>query len=1298
MEQAPVVYGKYQLLELLARGGMAEVFKAKSHGVEGFEKILVIKRILAELGENPQFVEMFINEAKIAVTLSHANIVQVFDLGKADDAYFIAMEFVAGADLATVLRRARKYDKPLPVEMAVFVVSEVAKGLDYAHRRRDADMKPMNIVHRDVSPQNVLLSYEGEVKLTDFGIAKARTTVPDGTEHGVLKGKYAYMAPEQARGLDVDARTDLFALGTVLYEALAGVNPFLQSSTYETLQRVREGRADPLRSVAEHVPEELCAIVERAMNPDPRERHENAGRFYEDLIQFLYASGRRVGAHDLSNYLDALRAASEGRRAVKESDAGLRAAFEIDTAVGRPGGHEQTPAEVPSARSVAGKVTTGTGSAVHTPVARPQAERRDVTAVSARPGKGVKEIFERFGGEVVRESAEAVTALFGRRNPDGRDSEHAARAGLSLPEGSRTIHAGRVLVDVSGELLEDEAFELVVGECEGLLADAEERLVASDQTEAALRRFFELRPRGDVFEVLGERNLTETLGRFVGRKDELRRVGEILAVANKGRQCLLSLVGDAGIGKSRLLLETMRRLRLGGHDVGMYVCKVPRHSRNLPLSAAQEMLRVLLGIEDFDSESEVSEKVQRLRELGMPAAELNAVSTTLGILTSTEVPVDGRRPLFAAIARIALKLAEDRLTIFAFDDFQEVDDESLALLEGLVTKGSTGRIVIVAAYRTDRRFAWSELPNSFELQLGPLSDEDMMRLTAARLGSEEVPSELLREVSAKSAGNPLYAEEYVQALLDAEAIELTDAKVKYQPDVAVEVPKTLRGIVAQRLSRVTPQQRHLLQVAAMVGGRFHDALLARVTYEEDTVVGGAVESLVQRGILVRTHVREYGFAHHLIPEVVKSGLPIDARREIHAAIGKALEDLYPNHIDDLAERLAFHYREAGQRPRALEFLIRAADRLEGEHNLSGAIGFVSRAIEMLAKGASLDRDRLLQLYRRIGDLCLRGRELDQGLEHVEGAIDLAEGLGREDHLARFSLMKGQYLVLAQRIGDAENWFGKARQVAKTVGNRDLLRDVTTALADAYSRNGEYAKAVTLLQEALSLAQEANDPPAQIRCLIPLAHAYGGGADPESALQALAEARRLMGSSPERITECEVHKTEALVHYYAGDVPRALESGYRGLELAKEYGFPYEAVVNAHNVGELHMREGDYKRAFAMLRYSYDVAKDHGFVKLQYGNLRVLGFIDAVKLGSPEGRSKILEAYIYAQRQGYVWDVVQARYMLAIVDITQGETVDGRRGLREVLQLAAENGMSHYERAAEEALAALDAGLPVPMPH
>ncbi|HJL39204.1 MAG TPA: AAA family ATPase, partial [Polyangiaceae bacterium LLY-WYZ-15_(1-7)] len=866
------------------------------------------------------------------------------------------------------------------------------------------------------------------------------------------------------------------------------------------------------------------------------------------------------------------------------------------------------------------------------------------------------------------------------------------------------LHAGRILVSAEGELEEDEGHERLLRVVRALADRAEAgQVLSTANAQRVARRFFDLRASGEApedageaYEVLGERNLTDSLGRFVGRREELRRVGEVLAIANKGRQCLLSLVGEAGSGKSRLLSETMRRLRLGGHDVGMHVCRVPPASKDVPLATAQEMLRVLLGIEEFDEEEEIVEKIGRLRELGMSKPELEAVTLALGLSVEDDEH-GGRRPLRAAIARIALKLSEDRLSVFAFDDFDGVDEESLELLDALVRRPAPSRIVILVAHRPDGRIDWSDVPNYHEVRLGPLSDEDVARLTGARLGAEEVPMELLREVRAKSAGNPLYVEEYLLALQDADAIDLKDGRLVYAPDTAVDIPRSLRGIVAARLSRLASSHKQVLQVAAVIGGRFHDAMVARVIEAPVEEASEALEALVGRGLLARTGAREYGFAHGLIADVVTGTVPFEAKKELHRAIGEAFEAVYPDHLDELAERLAHHYREGGRRERAIDFLVRAADRLESEQSLGGAIGYLRRALEMLLQGAQPDRDRLLGLYRRVVQLCFRARELEQGLEVVEHALEMAEGLGRDEHVARFSLYKGQLCAFMNRFSEAQQWFERARQVARSVGNPDLLRLVTAAHAEAHTRNGEYGRAIGLLREALELARQANDVQAQIRCLIPLAHSYGGSGDRDAALAALEEARELAGDTPDRIIEVELLKTEALVRYYVGDLQIGLEAAHRGMELGKEYGFAYEAAVNAHNLGEFHLRLGDYKRAFAMLRYSYDVARDHGFVKLQYGNMRVLGFIDAVKLGSEEGRAKIIEAWNYAREHGYVWDLVQARYMLAIVDHAQGHHEDGRTGLREVLQLAGEYGMQHYERAAEEALAAIEAGLPVPMP-
>src|SRR5580692_9010930 len=323
MTQERTAFGRYRLLERLGQGGMAEVFKAKSYGVEGFEKILVIKRILPELGRSQDFVEMFIHEAKLAVRLSHANIVQVFDLGKAPSgepgspeavAYYIAMEYVHGLDLASVLARSRRQQLTLPVQLGVYVASEVAKGLDHAHRRRDEQMRPLGIVHRDVSPQNVLLSFEGEVKVTDFGIAKARGALDQGVEDTrsrKLQGKFGYMSPEQARGESVDARSDLFSVGTLLYECVAGVNPFTAPTTFETLRRVQACEYPPVELLRPDAPPELTALLKTAMARDATDRYADAGRMYEALLAFLYAQGSRYGAHDLAELLARFRESKE---------------------------------------------------------------------------------------------------------------------------------------------------------------------------------------------------------------------------------------------------------------------------------------------------------------------------------------------------------------------------------------------------------------------------------------------------------------------------------------------------------------------------------------------------------------------------------------------------------------------------------------------------------------------------------------------------------------------------------------------------------------------------------------------------------------------------------------------------------------------------------------------------------------------------------------------------------------------------------------------------------------------------
>lgn len=291
----PSRFGKYLLLDRISVGGMAEVFKARLFGVEGFARFVAIKRILPHLAEDERFVEMFIDEAKTSVLLNHANIAQVIELGREGQAHFIAMEYVAGRDLLAVFKKGRALRTPIPFEHVAYIGHQVAEGLDYAHRKRGADGRQLGIVHRDISPQNVLVSYDGAVKLIDFGIAKARK--PDYQKNSqkdtgsALRGKFAYMSPELIEGKNVDARSDIFALGIVLWELLTGETLFHGDNEFVTMERVRQAVALPPSQRNPAVPAELDQIILNALARDRHQRYQTAAELAEDISRFLHGNG-----------------------------------------------------------------------------------------------------------------------------------------------------------------------------------------------------------------------------------------------------------------------------------------------------------------------------------------------------------------------------------------------------------------------------------------------------------------------------------------------------------------------------------------------------------------------------------------------------------------------------------------------------------------------------------------------------------------------------------------------------------------------------------------------------------------------------------------------------------------------------------------------------------------------------------------------------------------------------------------------------------------------------------------------
>jgi serine/threonine protein kinase len=290
---------RYRVVERLASGGMAEVFLAESAGIEGFKKQVAIKRVLPHLSEKKRFIAMFLDEARLSASLSHSNVAQVFDIGVGDNAYFIVMEYVDGADLKAVIEFMKREGQRFPVESACFIAAKICEGLTYAHELRGTDGTPLQIVHRDMSPPNVLITKHGEIKIVDFGLAKA-TSQLEKSEAGIIKGKFSYLSPEAAQGHDVDARTDIFAVGIILWEMLSGKRLFLGDTDFGTVKLVQAAKIPSLRADNPGIPPELEAILARALARDPAARYTATRDLGRDLTNFLYKLGRPVSAYDIA--------------------------------------------------------------------------------------------------------------------------------------------------------------------------------------------------------------------------------------------------------------------------------------------------------------------------------------------------------------------------------------------------------------------------------------------------------------------------------------------------------------------------------------------------------------------------------------------------------------------------------------------------------------------------------------------------------------------------------------------------------------------------------------------------------------------------------------------------------------------------------------------------------------------------------------------------------------------------------------------------------------------------------------
>ena len=1277
--------GRYTLLERLGGGVWGEVFKAKSFGVEGFEKTIVVKRVFPELAANAAFVTAFVQQAKRAIRLSHANIAQYFDLGHEEGAagttYFLAGEYVAGVDLQSVLR-SKVGAEPLPLNLSLFLVGEAAKALEHAHRRQDTDGAGTGIVHGTLSPSDLLLSFEGEVKVSDFCVAQATLGLLSQRQAAAegLSNKLPFLSPELLRGEPATPASDIYALGALLYRMLAAQPPYVASSGNELSAAIVAGGARRLDEVQPGVATEVATLVHRCLEREPERRHESAAKFYEELLTLSYALGARFGSSELGEWLENvdLRARPVTLPPVEEIL------------------EEIEPEELaPSSRPLEAEIEEVSAETLHSLGTLPNEREVSVLSLAFQAGAGRAEAVRmrargvalRYGGRELEADSRGLHFVFGLDPGDTRDADNAARAGLVMlravgPLAEPAAVLGTATSVVRDGQLDDDARQPLLDVLQQIPRGHVGRLLASREAADRLREVFPVR-RGPsskhVF--LDEPAQTPPPGPFVGRRSELRTLAKELGAASRGGLRVVSLLGPHGIGKTRLLNAAIRRLAQARLNVGAYVATCPPRGSDVPWSGVTAMLRALTGVRDGDALDGVLVVEPRLRALGLVDEETQAL---LGLLGAG--PAAAPHVVEMALARALTSLCAERLHVLAWDDAHELDAESARAIEVAMDRLERSRAAIVLAGRRkepERLLGRSEV---VEITLGDLEKEDALRLAALRLGvDEELPSTLQRFLLDRVGGHPMFAEELLREALASKALVVQQGRVTlFEKSAALTVPRSLKMLIADRLRRLPDAERGLLVAAGILEPPADLAVVASVVELPLGIVHQLVDALVQRELLVPQGTTHAAFGSQLVREVVLSDLDAARAQELHTRAADAFQVVLGVRTEEQSSLIGYHLAEAGQSDRASGFYATSGFFHANERRLDVAARHLMRALsltDLTQRGAG-----------QIGEWV---NALSNALRHVragEGLHDLVRKLsgwlvldknidGRLRGAIEIDLAVS--LGALHRYKEARRLLQRAADTASTWP--DLARSALLVDAELSIRQGEVKNAEVALERAGQLPP--GDALDEHRFFIATAMARAGAGHLDDALLACDAAAELVPSD-DVVLAGERDKVRALIAGFRGDWQECARVSELAAEQARKSGLVHEASVNLHNQGDSLLRLGENARAYAVLGASRALAEEIGSERLVNLNSAMMAYLRALK-GDKQSADVLARCIVKADSQKWVWDVVSARYLLGRLLAAQGQQAAARRELTSARNLAIGSDNQVLARDCTKALEALD---------
>jgi TOMM system kinase/cyclase fusion protein len=1223
-DATPKTIGPYEVLRTLGKGGMGEVLLAYDPRLD---RQVAIKRIRADITLDENRRRRFRREAQVAAGLNHPAIVHVFDLLTEDDTEHIVMEYVPGKALRSILKRGA-----LTVREVIAMGLELAEGMAYAHRR--------GVVHRDLKTENVLVTPEGEPKITDFGIARRLlTNSPQEalTREGMVLGTYRAMSPEQIRGDEVDARSDLFSFGVLLYECLTGESPFLAESETATIARVLNQEVPPLQEVVPGVPGGLSALVVHLLQKDPHLR-PRAGRETVDRFRALLPE-----IPDASGQATEMMTVVEGRP--------------VETSASR---------DAPSSR-----ISTPTS------VRRRSGERRQVTLVGCDlVGLGAgsqtldperlysvmpefralaREVMERWEGQIESLVGHRLVAYFGYPRAHEDDAWRAVRSALELVrrvEDVRHEMAGETEAGFALRAAVHTGLAVIlpnpdVGETRGRTsstgtgAEREEQVilgktldltsgiqllaepgavVVSSETHRLVEGYFATealaatRVAGaeepvTAHRITGERQVqsrleaVRELSPLVARDRELGLLRDRWEMAREGQGQVVLIGGEAGIGKSRLL----RSLREALHTEAptWLSAYASPHARNTPLQPMMDLLSQAVGLAEADSPRERVERLEGLllRHDLPPEEGVSLLAPFLDLPLegdpAPEVPPERRRArTLELLLELILKVAERRPVILAVEDLHWVDPSTLDLLGLLIEQGASVSLLLLLTYRPDLEVPWGQHSHLTQLSLTRLAREESALLLRRLTRGKPLPSKVEKQILAKTEGVPLFVEELTRTLLDSGLLEEGEERWEVSaPLGSLDIPATLRDSLTARLDRLEEETREVAQYASVLGRRFTFPLLAAVVPLEQGVLRLALDRLVRAELLQRRGISwteaRYMFRHALIQDAAYELLLEGHRRGIHGRIADVLEEDFPEVAGAEPELLAHHHEQADRPEEAVAAWRRAGDRAAERYALVEAGHHYQHALELLERlPASTERSALeLELRSALGSglISTKGYGAEEVNVNFTRAWELCEELGDIPFPVRYGIW-AVHLTRGdrERTDEMARWFEHYLETAED-GPARLMAANCLAVRAAFQ--GRF-KATERYQQEI---ERLFDPEEHRE----VARAYGGSGGFYGYLVMVwvllltGRLERAVQHQRWILEQCEAMgepytltvgwNFEFVTGFELRDPEWTRRAAERSVELAQEHSFPVQLVIGQCGLGWAQARLGEVEEGIARLR-------------------------------------------------------------------------------------------------------------------